>query len=259
MSVCMFGYQNAIMAGTVTADSQIATMPATNLQLDQGGTASSWRTVNASGGNLTVTWPAPTLVQVVSFHRTNLSLTATWYITLSRNGNTVANYGSPGNNKPCSIVNGQCVCVFPSAVQADKMVVSLYEPNGNPDGYAYFGLAYAGPVWQPQRNFSYETTTGTAAQVDEIVSMSGVEYPQYRYQQRTAAIDHQSIGLDELPTLRALCVVANRAGNILFIPDPASAAINTDAIFGRMTPGDITNPWGGAQRRQTKMTIKERI
>lgn len=257
-NIC-FGFANLIGAGSLTASSQVASLPVTNLTTDQGGRSQSWRTSSAAGGNLTLTFSSAQTVQAVSFHRGNFSSTATWSVQLSLSGNVVASYGGSGNTRPCNAVGGQVVYVFPSAVSCDKVVVSLSEPNGNPEGFLSVGLAYIGPVWQPARNFATSSTMGRTSIVGEITSINGTEYPQFRNQQRTASISHQSLGLDEAATLDGLYAVAETGANILIVPDPASPLINSRAIFGRVTPGDITSPYGGAPRAASTMTIKERL
>jgi hypothetical protein len=104
----------------------------------------------------------------------------------------------------------------------------------NPDGRISVGLAFAGPIWQPAINMSADSCTGVDAQVDEVITRGGQEYPQYRYERRRWDIGLEYIASSEVWTQAAEIHRAARHGaNILFSPDPSSGYAEREVTFGR--------------------------
>lgn len=137
-------------------------------------------------------------------------------------------------------MTSQAVCVLPAELSCDVVAITIADP-GNPDGYLSIPLAYVGPLWQPVRNFSTDSSSGFNLGVDEVTALSGAEFPQMRWIQRKASIAHQSYGAAETAILREIQRVAAVGENILFLPDPGAAS-QEEAIFGRLSGGDIGNP-----------------
>lgn len=252
MENCGFGYQNRLLDGVLSADQQAERLPVSNLASPQGSAAQAWR-VPATTGTLTLTLPSASPVRAFSFHRTNL--TASAQVTISvRNGGT---FVYTWNGLP-SVANGQAVHVAPQTVAGDTVTVSVQD-SANPDGFLSLPLAYVGPLWQPLRNFSTDSTSGFVGGVDEAMALSGAEYPQARWIQRKATIAHQSYGAAEAATLREISRLGLTGRNILFLPDPAAILPADEALFGRLSGGDLSNPFGAADRRALTFTLTERL
>lgn len=257
-----FGATNLAKTGAITADNQVATMPATNLAGDQGGASMSWRSTSNGLAFIYLTLPSATTIQAVSLHRTNFSNSQLWWFEIysgGANGTRVGNLGGPGQDQPANPVNGQIVSILPNPVVGNYVRIRLNDPAGNPDGYLSAGMLFVGPIWQPKRNFDYSSTYGRSAIVDETKSINGMEFPQYRNQQRVLKISHQSLGYEETPALDSIFAVAMTGTNILVVPDLTPANINNRTVFGRMVPDSITNPFGGANRSGASFTITERL
>ncbi|KXV51237.1 hypothetical protein AD945_00540 [Gluconobacter albidus] len=251
MENCGLGYQNAVLSAVLSTDSAAVTLPVTNLTSPQGNPAYAWR-AEATTATLTVALSQRGGVRVVSVHRTNLTAQASWRIVVSSAGNVLHDA-----TQPMAIVAGQAVCVLPAELQCDVVAITIADP-GNPDGYLSIPLAYVGPLWQPVRNFSTDSSSGFNLGVDEVTALSGAEFPQMRWIQRKASIAHQSYGVAETATLREIQRVAAVGENILFLPDPGAAS-QEEAIFGRLSGGDIGNPYGPADRRSWTFTQTERL
>ncbi|NVN44852.1 hypothetical protein HW537_13185 [Asaia siamensis] len=251
--ICAFGAENALMGASLQGNDQVAGLPVSNLQNDQGAPSTAWR-VPGKEAYLIARLPRLTACRGFSFHRTNLTAGAR-YALVGRVGETpVVNTGG----QVADTVAGQFLVLFPSELEIDRLDISISD-QGNPDGFLSFPLAYLGPLWQPERNMSWQGNESQQATIDEATSLSGVEYPTLRYRQRVVAIDHQSLGIAELPKIRSIESTAATGRNILFVPDLTAADRNSAMIFGRLTPGEITSPAGAADRRATTMTIKERL
>lgn len=252
MENCGFGYQNRVLDGVLSADAQADQLPVGNLASPQGSAAVAWR-VPGTTGTLTLTLPISAPLRVFSFHRTNLTAAAQGAVTVRNAGTIVHEWvGLLGMS------NGQAVYIAPQAVTGDTVTITLNDAS-NSDGFLSLPLAYIGPLWQPVRNFSTDSTAGFASGVDEATALSGAEYPQARWIQRKASIAHQSYGTAEVQTLREICRLGTMGRNILFVPDPASDVPAQDALFGRLSGGDLSNPFGPADRRALTFTLTERL
>ncbi|GBQ89296.1 hypothetical protein [Asaia krungthepensis] len=250
---CAFGAENALMSAALQGNDEAAGLPVTNLQNDQGAASTAWR-VPGKDAYLIARLPRPTRCRGFSFHRSNLTVGAR-YSLVARIGETpvVITGGQTSNT-----VAGQFLVVFPAEFTIDRLDISISDP-GNPDSYLSFPLAYLGPLWQPERNMSWQGNESRQTVIDEATSLSGVEYPSLRYRQRALSIEHQSLGVDELATIRSIESTAAIGRNVLFIPSLSAPDRDAAMIFGRLTLGEISCSAGAADRRGTSMTIKERL
>lgn len=256
MKICAFGFSNWLLSGSVTADQQVAALPVTNLQNDQGAASTAWRFTTAAAtldlqmgsGNIKA-------FQCVSLHRTNLSAAATVDI-VGYQGTTTQVFSQTGI--PLGTVNGQAVAAVSLGLLLDRIKVTIHEPQMS-DGFVSIPLMYIGDLWQPARNMTPTSTTGTDSGVDEITSLSGVEYPQFRWQRRRYVIDHESLGAAEVPTVRQMVALGNTGRNALFLPDRTSTTLASDALYGRLSASDISSPFASSDRRAAKLTLTERL
>lgn len=257
MANCAFGYANHVLDATVSADSQVPSLPAANIQSDQGADALAWRFTSAQA-TLTIDLGAGNarMMRLISLHRTNLSAAATVDLTLSAAGVTVWQQSGIG-----ALPNvGQSVLAAGIAIQADRLVMTIHEPD-MVDGFVSIPLVYAGDLWSPLRNMSTQSTSGWDLGTDEVTSLGGAEFPVNRWLRRRYAVDHQSLGLAELPALHAMVRWAATGRNVLFLPDSGAsrADLTQSAVFGRLMQGDLSNPFGAADRQRTTFTITERL
>ncbi|WP_336761225.1 hypothetical protein [Asaia sp. VD9] len=250
---CAFGAENALMGARLQGNAQLPELPLENLQNDQGAPSAAWR-VSGKQAYLIAYLPRPILCRGFSYHRTNLTAGAQYSLVARNGSNPVFLSGMQAANT----ASGQFLVVFPSEMAITQIDIALTD-QGNPDGFLSLPLAYLGPLWQPARNMSWQGSEGRQNTIDEATSLSGVEYPTLRYRQRVLTIDHQSLGADELPMIRAIGATAATGRNILFVPDLSAPDRNSAMVFGRLTPGDVTCPAGAADRRATTMTIRERL
>lgn len=252
MENCGIGYQNLILSGDLSADISVAALPVQNLTSPQGSPAYAWRAPGTTA-TLTVRLSQAQLVRVVSLHRTNLTEAASWRIVLSDDGAVVHD-----QTAGMSLAGGQAVCVLPEGLAADTVEITIMDA-ANSDGHLSIPLSYVGPLWQPLRNFSTDSTSGINLGVDEVTALSGAEFPQMRWIQRKLSIAHQSYGAAEMVILSEIQRVAARGENILFLPDPSAGSPQDDALYGRLSGGDIGNPYGPADRRSWTFSLTERL
>lgn len=257
MANCAFGFANHVLDATVSADSEVAWLPAANIQSDQGGDTAAWR-FTAPQATLTVDLGVGSAraFDVVTLHRTNLSNQAMADLLLYRDGELIWTLTAV----PLAPIDGQAIVAAGIAAQADKMALTIREPAMT-DGFVSIPLIYAGAWWVPFRNMSTQSTSGWDVGTDEATSLGGAEAPVNRWARRRAAVDHQSLSTADQPALRAMARWAQSGRNVLFVPDSGADApsMAQDAIFGRLALGDLSNPFGAADRKRITLTMTERL
>ncbi|GBQ14714.1 hypothetical protein [Swaminathania salitolerans] len=251
--LCAFGWENAFVTGRLSASAAHADLPVGNLATPQGAPATAWR---APGRTASVTLHpgAMTAWDCVSLHRTNLTATARWSVRIWRGATLVHDSGLLAADTR----EGQSVMVLDTPVTGDRMTL-LVADAANPDGFLSLPLAYAGPLWRPQRNMAWTGGESAESDADTVTSLSGAEYVTLRWQRRVIRIEHRSLGIEELPRIRHMLAQARSGANILFIPDPGAATRSGDAVFGRCEAGEITASAGAANRRAITLTMRERL
>lgn len=258
MQNCGFGWQNTLLSATFAASGQAPWLPVENLKTPHGAASFAWRVPSTSAA-FQATLAEGSTFRAFSLHRTNLTPNARWttivYPDLNPNANAVVIWDAPA-----LVSNGQCAFVWASPVPARRISVWIDDP-GNPDGFLSIPLAFAGDLWQPQRNFSTASTSGLAVGQQSVTSLSGCEFVEPRFTRRTLSIAHQSYGGADLATLARIQGVAAVGQNILFLPDPAAPndVLSRNALFGQLSGGDVSNPFGTADRHAQTFTLTERL
>jgi hypothetical protein len=138
--------------------------------------------------------------------------------------------------------------------------VDIADP-GNPAGFLRAAQLYGGPVARPIGNIGYETAFARTVDAPALTTRGGQEFPILRHTRRGWRISMPSLREAEVwPMVDALQLAAADGRNVLFIPFPAGADIQRDAVFGRMTePAPITWPNPTPLRRAWSCTITERL
>ena len=155
----------------------------------------------------------------------------------------------------------QSVHVIPNTLTTGSTCrVEINDPS-NPDGFINIPLMYAGPAWQPATNIAYDSTLGRDDQTDEVMSRGGAEFPSVQWTRRRWDVSMQGIRGSELwAQAMELDRFARTGRNVLFIPNPASADVNRETVYGRAKPlSDISFPFGNADRRAWRVRITERL
>lgn len=254
MQNCGFGWENRVLDAAISVSGEVPGLPGTNLRNQHGAASLGWR-VPSTGAGLALALSGAAPIRAISLHRTNLSATATWHMELSAGGQVVYTWSGSA-----AVAGGQCVHVLPAGIAADVINVGVDDPK-NPDGFLSIPLAFAGPLWQPARNYSTDSTENLTVGQQSTTTLSGGEFVDARYVQRGLSIAHQSYGDADAVVLRQIQRTAATGQNILFIPDPDSdpPALAETALFGRLSGGDLSNPFGPADRHAQTLTLTERL
>ncbi|UMM63093.1 hypothetical protein [Aristophania vespae] len=256
MKICAYGWKNLALTGILSTDDSAYNLPISNLTDPHGAPARGWRTRSGTA-NFTITLQNGQIAtwNVLSFHRANFSQNFLLNITVYRGEQNVLTTGWVA----CSCRGGQAIMVF-EKTEGTSLKIEIND-HSNPDGFLSIPLCFAGNIWQPERNFSTQSTKGITIGEQVTSSLSGAEFVEPYYTQRVATIVHQSLGNRDLLTINQIIRTASADQNILFIPDPDAAydVLAETAIFGRLSCGDVSNPYGVADRHAATFTIKERL
>lgn len=154
---------------------------------------------------------------------------------------------------------GQSVYVAAADVVGRYCRLNIADP-ANPDGFFNIPLMYAGPVLQPLRNYDYASSSGVADQKTQKLTRSGGIYNRTDWLKRTFDLSLSGIRSTEIPQFAALETYARQGGNVVLIPDPASATRSTEAVFGLCEPsGGLTYPNKTPEARGWRALITERL
>ncbi len=258
MANCLIGWPNRFTFGRITASAQEAALPATNLANDQGSADQGFQCPGTSV-RIQVDLPTDTPCRIFGLFRTNLTATAKtrWVVRTAAlvktwEGGTfpagvVAGYGQTVTTAPPGIVGGQVYC-------------DITDPD-NPDGFLNIPLAYAGPAWQPVRNFDYASAPGRVSQSAETATRSGGVVTRSDWVKRTFDLSLSGVKAAEVwDRVMDLDLYARRGNNVLFVSNPGSAVMQRESLFGQVKPeSGVTYPHQAADARGWRATITERL
>jgi hypothetical protein len=244
MANCVIGHLNQFLTGSVTSSSHATGLGPDQLQNEQGN-ASFALQVPATTATITVT--SASQYRMFGLFRTNLTSSATvsWSI----------------GGASCSVVPffGQSVLVLDAPVSAGGVTVDISD-TGNPDGFLNIPLAYAGPGFQPLVNMDFGSAPNRAVGTMKEITRSGGSFVRNDWVKRTFDYVSSNIGVDELVTMDEIDLVGRHGHNVLFVPDPASATIGREAIYGEWEGvTGLTYPYQLATVRGYRATITERL
>lgn len=259
--MALIGYANRLLTAALTAGSSAAGLGPTNLQSNQGDGASAWQTAAGALTPGTGAWlqadaGAAVAWRAVSIHRSNLTPDASLRVMLG----TTAGAADVADATVTGLAPGygQLVLALPAEVTARHLRLELTDA-ANPDGFISIALAYAGAVWEPAQAVAYGSAPGRAAEVDEVVTRGGQEFPELRFVRRSWDITWKSFAPAEVwDRIMELARVAEGGGNILFVPFPTSVDLQREVVFGRLAiPGGVTI--SSHRARDWRATITERL
>ena len=127
----------------------------------------------------------------------------------------------------------------------------------NPDGSLRIGLAYGGPVFQPEAGIASGSTLERERGGTEIVTRGGQEYVAQDWQRRAWTIECDVLEEAEaMDGIFELDRIARAGGNILLIPRPDGPHLAREAVFGRLKE---TSGIGFHHQDATRRTWRGRI
>lgn len=261
MANFMIGWPNRMTYGTLTASSSEVGLPVTNMANDQGSFDQGWQTPMLQAW-FRLTIPASDMWQAFSLHRTNLSKSAQvrWRVWTGTDTTAGPAYDSGMVASGIAPSYNQSVWILPHPISGQTVQCDLADAN-NPDGHINIPLAYAGPVWQPMRNFDPNSSAGRTMSSTKTVTRAGSVVIRSDWVKRTFTLSLSGIRAAEVwSQVMDLDLWARRGNNSLFVPDPADPLINLMSVFGELeASSDVTYPNKVVEARGWKATITERL
>lgn len=257
----VIGWQNNLITGTLAAGSEVATLPIANLKTDQGSEV--WRTATGAVTNATNAWFTCDMGSAVDWRafglfRTNLTNAASITIKL---GTTLS--GTEVLNETVSgLVAGiqQLVYVHPTTLSARYLRIEVNDA-GNPDNHVDIGLAYAGPVFEPEVNFAFDATVGRVHRTEESISAGGQSFPRAYWQTRAWSLSWQTLSTAEIwQHVARIDRYARFGNNLLVVPEPSGSYVQDESIFGRIADtSDVTYSGAFNDIRAWRARVVERL
>ena len=268
MARSLFGWTNYASSGALSAGSNAANMAiGSGWSSDQGSSSTAWQTVTGvvtSAGGAYARIDAGAVVNWRAFvlARTNLTAAATvrWRVGSVADMSSGVVYDSGTVLAGIVAGIGQSVIVAPSDQAARYCQVEINDA-ANPDTFINIPLAFAGPVWVPSVGADWQSSFGRDDRVDEVITLGGQEYPIARWLRRHWSLALTAISAGEVwAAVMPLDQASRRGGNVLYIPDTASADIAAETVLGRMKPtSDLTYTASSTTMRSYRAQITERL
>ncbi len=279
------GWFNLFDGGVITADTESAVAPVSNLTLPQGGypwmsefgtttaniyldsqdavstlqAGTNWPGSSASWGLADFTYSGNTAIwRAVGVFRTNLTKLATirYRLGTTPGGSDVLDTGDltgvePGRN--------QHIYVHPTHLVARYLTITITDTS-NPDNQLKVGLAYGGNMVIPQSNFGFSSSSERENRLDIAVSAGGFEYPKYMWQRRKWNISWDDLSQTEIRSyLDTIDSYARKGYNVLFVPDYEDG-LNFDSVYGMLRePSPFSFARAGFSRYAWAAQITERL
>lgn len=220
MTNTLFGWENWVKTGTLTASSQVTGLEVTQLQNDQGATSTSWTTASgATTANVVIDAGSAVQWDAFGLFNSNLTPAATVRWRLSDDATfSVTPIFDTGAVPAVAAGYRQAVAVEPAALQ------SAASPNVFPN-VRLAGGTPGTPGTPPTSTQQWSTVSGVTVQYVENLSSGGMNGVRYRISGTAAA--GGSLNWSMAP---------NNLGY------PASSGQNwTGSIFAAMSAGSLTN------------------
>ncbi len=256
MSKGLIGYLNQFERSALRAGSAVIGLDAANLA--DATIATPWQTAGVTTSWVEADAGAAVSWGVVGLFGGNLTAAATWAIKLGTAAGASDVYSSGVLAAGAAPGYRQAVLVLPALYSARFLHIDLVDPT-NPDGFLRVGGAFAGGYFQPLHNFAFGQQETMSDETKISTTRGGQEYPTVGPMRRRQ--DFTLPALTEAEKYNAVLEierVAGIRGNVLWIPNPASAYLNKQAIFGRIA---VSSPVTRANLRyhSKAYTITERL
>lgn len=261
MSKGLWGYENRVLTGTLRAGSEVAGLTVANLTTPEG--AEFWQTAGAvtSAGGAWFEIDAGSAVdwRLFGLFRTNLTSAATirWMLGTSAGAADVLDSGALAGTVVAGY--GQSVHDAGQTYSARHLRCEI-EDGFNPDGYARVPLAFAGPAYEPSRNFSgggAEEGWENGNRATE--TRGGTRYVTVGFERRTRSVTYKLVDEAEIYSDVEPLKAQSRLGrNLLFLPYPGFQEGRT-AIFGEVQCSPVSIPHTVRTYRAWQANIRERL
>ncbi|MEX1107439.1 MAG: hypothetical protein WEC00_00880 [Dongiaceae bacterium] len=252
------GWVNALAQAAITASSEVANLPASNL-VSSPHRADRWRSDDASDAWLAFDLGVETELGVIGLFGSNLTAAGEWRVRVGSTpgGDDIHDTGLV--NAGVSIGYGQALLLPDPAPVGRYLTIDLSDAGVSLQGYHEAGFAWAGPFWSPERNFSFGWPTGWRDPSEKTRSRGGQVWPdrlpKYRMVELRFEWLNETESRDGFMELQRL---AGTTENVVVVPRPDRAARNKESVLGHIvTLGDSTHV--SANVFASRLGVEERL
>jgi hypothetical protein len=240
-------------------------LPVTNLQSDH--LATKWRSAGSEDVAITADFGEALPVDTLGIFGTNFTAEAQWRVRLSSSAAHDGDVADSGlvamdphirvdrRKKSAPVSKSQALHLLAAPVTARYLKLDFAD-----SGRSFFeiGLAWAGTLWQTQRNFSYGEAPAVQDPSTTTTSVGGNDYTDLRPQKMTDTFSFGLMTDAEAAIALEVDQAIGTACNFLWIRAPLSATRNRDCILGRQ-PQLSALPSVAHDRRSRQYQIAERL
>jgi len=255
----LIAWENKADAAVVTTDSEIATLPAANVQTPH--VAQKWRTAPAvTAAYLILDMGSPVSCDVVALLGTNLTPTGTIRVRASDADPTVTGTLLRDTGVLTGAAKAGYGAIYKAFTTAEARYwrIDLSDP-AVAEGDLRVGRLFLGASWEPAQgmDFGWSITTLDDSPGDE--SYAGQEYDEQKPQRRflSFVLDHMTEA-EAYGSAFAIARANGRVRDVLVIRDPAGTYLSEQAIFGKLASGEPI-PHRLAQVFRQRFTVRERL
>lgn len=261
MATAGLSWVNHLETAIIATNSEVAGLPLANLTDLHGATI--WRTQTHTGVTITLDFGSAKPVKAAMIAAANFSASATWRLRLST---TSAHAGDLSDSGVVAMNRGlidnkrsQAAMVLAGAISTRYAKLDLDDPGRAAQGYFDVGLLWIGDLWQPARNFSWGAQGGLRDESPVSSSIGGQDYVDVRDKFRAETFSFNFLtDAEYFASIDQIDAIAGIARNVLVIPDPGGAYMNSQAIVGRVTELSPTSR-AYFNGRSRAFSIKERL
>lgn len=251
----VLGFDDAVDRGTVTASTQVLSLPAINLQ-HPFLSPKVWRSVGTTEW-LQCDFGLDRFIDVVALLACNFTTGATWRIRLDSD----SGFASPHTYDSGVVATGidlaykACIHVLPSRVTARYLRIDLVDAGNS---YLQVGRWVAMRGWRMTRNYAWGTRERWADASRQNMTEAGQIWVDRGPNYRVVSITNNAITDTETHSDMQHLGRTARARDVLFVNDPASTNLGRDSIFGLLeSPPEPRHD--GLNRHSMSLTIVERL
>ena len=260
MGNAALSYINRIETATLSASSDVASMPVTNLATAHR--AEKWRSGTGNAVFIDADFGAALEIGVIGIFGSNLTATGQWRLRLSATGIGTGELLDTGLVAAGVVPGyGQALHFPATPIAARWLRVDLSDAAiaAMADGYHEAGILWAGPAFRPERNFDFDAADGWIDPSERSEARGGQLYVDLRDKKRIDGFRLSWLTeTEKFEQIMELDRLRGVSGNLLWCRNPGSVYQNRQAICGTLRDfGEIGHPRVGRYGRAFR--IEERL
>lgn len=256
MANLVIGYQDRVPGGTVTASTQVGTLPAINMQ-HPALSPQKWRSTGNTASIL-LDMGATYSIGATALLGTNLTAAATWRIRLAATSALTSPTFDTGAVQVSAGVDpayGAAIRIFGSSPSGRWLGIDLTDTSL---AFLEVGRWWAGTAWQPARNYEFGIKRAWRDTTRQTLTEAGQAWVDRGVTARSWSLTLPAIQGTERDThLETMGRVVGLREDVLVVLDPSSSNLGRDSLFGLLTEG-IASQHRRVNAHAASFTIVER-